>query len=130
MPERPCRDDNTTTTAPAAPEAARPLCPVCWTPFTPIGRQRYCTDACRKTAWTRKNAATRRLTETTVPQPIRRRDSTIYQCQSCETLYHGEQWCHDCNQPCTRVGLGGSCPHCAEPVALADLLDTQEPQNR
>jgi len=28
--------------------------------------------------------------------------------------------------PCTRVGLGGLCPHCDEPVALADLLDTTE----
>ncbi len=31
---------------------------------------------------------------------------------------------HDCNQPCTRIGLGGLCPHCAEPVALTDLIDT------
>jgi hypothetical protein len=49
---------------------------------------------------------------------------TIYACPTCETRYHGEQWCHDCNQPCTRVGLGGLCPHCAEPVAISDLIDT------
>ena len=42
-----------------------------------------------------------------------------------ETLaHHGEQWHHDCNQPCTRVGLGGLCPHCSELVAISDLLDT------
>ncbi len=111
MSERPCNDDNTTTSTPEPP-ADRPLCPVCWTPFTRIRRQRYCTDACRKTAWTRRHAATRQLTEAAVPQ------------------YHGEQWCHDCNQPCARVGIGGSCPHCAEPVALADLLDTKEAINR
>jgi|ERR1019366_4033029 hypothetical protein len=55
---------------------------------------------------------------------IRRRDVTIYACPTCETRYHGEQWCHDCNQPCTRVGLGGLCPRCAEPVAISDLIDT------
>jgi hypothetical protein len=51
-------------------------------------------------------------------------------CPSCATRYHGEQWCHDCNQPCTRIGLGGPCPHCDEPVTLTDLRDTTEPANR
>jgi len=131
MSERPCRDDNTTTSA-SVSEASQPLCPVCWTPFTRIRRQRYCTDACRKTAWTRRHAAntTRPIIETLVPQAIRRRDVTIYACPSCESRYHAQQWCHDCNQPCTRVGLGGLCPNCDEPVAITDLLDTQEPPNR
>ncbi|MDT4993118.1 MAG: hypothetical protein QOH97_3010, partial [Actinoplanes sp.] len=40
-PTRPWRNDNETTT----PR------PVCGTPFTPIRRQRYCTPACRQTAW-------------------------------------------------------------------------------
>jgi len=38
-------------------------------------RQRYCTDACRKTAWTRRHATT--PTETLAPQAIRRRDTTL-----------------------------------------------------
>ncbi len=58
-----------------------------------------------------------------IPPPGQRRDSTIYACPSCDTRFHGQQWCHDCNQPCTRVGLGGLCPHCLEPVALSDLFD-------
>ena len=127
MSEHPHDDDSTTTTHPAPNPTAGPspqLCPVCWTAFTRVGRQRYCTDACRKTAWTRRHATTARVTEPVVPQGIRRRDVTIYACPTCETRYHGEQWCHDCNQPCTRVGLGGLCPHCAEPVALTDLIDT------
>jgi len=129
MPERPSGDDIATTSA-ATTEPGQLLCPVCWTPFTRVRRQRYCTDSCRKTAWTRKNATTQRATETAVPQPIRRKDTTIYECPSCEIRYHGQQWCHDCNHPCTRVGLGGTCPHCDEPVTLADLLDTQEANNR
>ncbi|MBA3574523.1 MAG: hypothetical protein H0W37_06065 [Pseudonocardiales bacterium] len=128
MSEPPCRDDNTTTSA-STLQTGQLLCPICWAPFTRIRRQRYCSDACRKTAWTRRHAA-RPSTETAVPQPIRRRDTTIYACPSCESRYHGTQWCHDCNQPCTRVGLGGLCPHCDEPVALVDLLDTQEAINR
>jgi hypothetical protein len=127
MAEHPCDDDNATTTHPALGPTAGPsplLCPVCWTPFTRVGRQRYCTEACRKTAWTRRHATTLTITEPVVPQAIRRRDVTIYACPTCETRYHGEQWCHDCNQPCTRVGLGGLCPHCAEPVAISDLIDT------
>ena len=127
MADHPCDDDTTTTTAPPSHLMADPpqlLCPVCWTPFTRIGRQRYCTQGCRKTAWTRRHAYPVEVAEPAVPQGIRRRDITIYACPTCETRYHGEQWCHDCNQPCTRVGLGGSCPHCSEPVAISDLIDT------
>ena len=125
MAETPRDDDSATTTLPTTPSQQQ-LCPVCWTPFTRVGRRRYCTQACRKTAWTRRHATQVTVTEPVVPQGIRRRDVTIYECPTCETRYHGEQWCHDCNQPCTRVGLGGLCPHCllTEPVALTDLIDT------
>jgi len=102
---------------------------VCWTPFTKVGRHRYCTEGCRKTVWTRRHATPVTVAEPAVPQGIRRRDITIYACPTCETRYHGEQWCHDCNQPCTRVGLGGSCPHCSEPVAISDLIDTLTTSN-
>lgn len=132
MSEHPHDHDNTTTTHPGPNPTSGPsplLCPVCWGAFTRVGRQRYCTDACRKTPWTRRHATTltvavTAVAKTVVPQAIRRRDITIYACPTCETRYHGEQWCHDCNQPCTRVGLGGLCPHCSEPVAHTDLIDT------
>lgn len=133
MPEHPSSDDNTTTTRPTpdpAQDPSRALCPLCWTPFTRIRRQLYCTDACRKTAWARRRSATRPTAETLVPQPTRRRDITIYTCTTCETRYYGTQWCHDCNQPCTRVGLGGLCPHCDEPVAISDLLHTPDALKR
>ena len=130
MAETPRDDDNATTTLPTTPSQQQQLlCPVCWSPFTKVGRQRYCTEGCRKTAWKRRNATPVAAAEPVVPQGIRRRDVTIYQCPTCETRYHGEQWCHDCNQPCTRVGLGGSCPHCSEPVAISDLLDTLTTSN-
>ena len=132
MPEHrintPPDDDNTTTTTTPMTTTAleRLLCPVCWTPFRRVGRQRFCSDNCRKTAWARTHKIPARPVEP-VPPPGRRRDATIYSCPSCEARYHAQQWCHDYNQPCTRVGLGGLCPHCDEPVALTDLLDTPQP---
>jgi len=122
--ERPSHDDITTTSA----RHAQLRCPVCWTTFQRVRRQRYCSDNCRKTAWARRRAATPNTPPP--PPPGRRRAATIYSCPSCESRYHGQQWCPDCNQPCTRVGLGGLCPHCDEPVAIADLLDPQEALNR
>jgi len=92
-------------------------CPVCERPFTPVGRQRVCSAACRQAAW-------RRRQPTALPaMPARAtRVATVYVCPSCETRFLGEQRCPDCGLFCRRVGPGGLCPHCDEPVALADLL--------
>jgi hypothetical protein len=124
-PDTPSHDDTTTTpptTIPtSAPRPYSPLCPICWTPFTRARRRRYCSDNCRKTAWARRHATT--ALAPPIPLPGTRRDRTIYACPSCDTRYHGQQRCPDCGTFCTRVGPGGSCPHCDEPVALTDLLD-------
>jgi hypothetical protein len=48
--------------------------------------------------------------------------ATIYQCPVCDTRYLGEQWCPDCQRFCRRLGPGGPCPQCDEPVAFSDLL--------
>jgi len=110
----PSGDDSTTTSL--------PTCPVCWTAFTPVGRQRFCSGNCPKTAWSRTRRTPRPASP--VPPAGQLRAASIYHCNSCENRYLGLQWCPDCNQPCTRVGLGGSCPHCDEPVAISDLFDT------
>jgi hypothetical protein len=52
-----------------------------------------------------------------------RRTITVYQCPTCDTRYLGQQWCHDCHTPCTRLDLGGLCPHCDEPVAISDIIE-------
>ena len=49
------------------------------------------------------------------------RASVIYECPECETRYLDERRCPDCNLFTRRIGPGGSCPHCDEPVAEADL---------
>ena len=92
-------------------------CPVCHQPFVPRGRQRVCSAACRQVVWRRRH-----------PTPLAgipdrsARATTVYECPSCETRYVGVQRCPDCAVFCRRVGPGGPCPHCDEPVAVADLL--------
>lgn len=99
-------------------------CPVCGASFHRVRRQRFCCDNCRKTAWARAHGPGRAQAQPVLP-PGLRRANTLYICQSCETVYHGQQWCDDCARPCARIGSGGSCPHCDEPVAVADLIDIQ-----
>ena len=45
----------------------------------------------------------------------------IYQCPECDERYLSERRCPDCQLFCRRVGPGGLCPHCEEPVTLNDL---------
>jgi hypothetical protein len=114
-PSAPSRDDTAT-----APSGGTLACPVCRRPFLPAGRRRFCSDACRKTAW-RRHAQSSPATAA-VPPARPRRPITVYACPSCDTRYLGEQRCGDCGVFCHRVGLGGTCPHCDEPVAVADLI--------
>jgi hypothetical protein len=109
-PQIPSRDDTETTT-----------CPICRHLFTPTGRQTYCTNACRKTAYRRRHqqpAAT-----FTIPAARPRREHTIYECPTCGQRLIAEQRCPDCAIFARRVGLGGACPYCDEPVTINDLLD-------
>jgi len=91
-------------------------CPVCGQPFTPVGRQRVCSAACRQALWRRRHAdpPAAILTRATPTE-------TVYACPSCETRYLGQQRCPECGVFCRRVGPGGLCPNCDEPVAFADL---------
>jgi hypothetical protein len=100
-------------------------CPVCGTPFARVRRQRYCSDTCRRTAWRRRHAAAQ-PEPAPMPAARPRRDNTVYECGECQTRYLGEQWCDGCVRPCRRVGVGGLCPHCDEPVAIPDLLEAAE----
>ena len=90
-------------------------CEECGATFTPSGRRRYCSDACRQAAWRQRQATPIMASKTT-------RYVILYECPSCQTRYLGTQRCPDCNTFCTTVGPGGQCPHCDEPVAITDLI--------
>jgi hypothetical protein len=109
----PPRNDNETTTR----------CPVCRAAFTPIRRQRYCTPACRQAAWRARHTPPPSTPDIVIPQNISRRDITVYHCSDCDTRTLGQQWCHDCHRPRTRIDLGGLCPHCDEPITISDITD-------
>jgi hypothetical protein len=126
----PLRDDSVTI-APrprcAEPPASRDpeTCPRCGRDFRPSGRQRFCSAACRQAFWRQGHATPLPSLPVSGPRrigAIARRLTTVYQCPACDTRLLGQQRCPDCGVFCRRVGPGGPCPHCEEPVALADLL--------
>jgi hypothetical protein len=94
-------------------------CPTCSAPFVASGRQRFCSNRCRKAAYRRRHQTRVELADVPARQP--RRDITVYECPDCQTRYLGEQRCADCGLFCKRIGFGGPCPHCDEPVAVEDL---------
>jgi len=96
-------------------------CPVCGEPFSPVGRQRVCSAACRQAAWRMRHAAPLPGFPHRTP-----RAATIYECPACETRYLGVQRCSECQTFCRKIGPGGLCPSCDEPVLLADLLSSLE----
>ena len=96
-------------------------CPACGQPFTPAGRRRWCSDACRQAAWRRRHPAPAPAAALTTTPPAAR-DATIYQCPHCQERYLGQQRCDGCGTFCRRIGPGGPCPHCDEPVAIKDLI--------
>lgn len=93
-------------------------CPRCRQAFSPTGRQRFCSAACRQAAWRQRQPAPLPALPARAPKL-----ATVYECPACEIRLLGEQRCPECQVFCRRVGPGGPCPHCEEPVALADLLD-------
>jgi hypothetical protein len=116
-PERP----GTSPDAPSRNDGITIACPICQRAVPRVGRRRFRSDACRQAAW--------RARQPTAPAlpilPRSPRPATIYECPTCETRFLGEQYCPDCHTFCRRVGPGGACPHCSEPVAVSDLVADQ-----
>ena len=92
------------------------VCEQCGNRYNPSGRRRYCTDACRQAAY-----RDRHLTPGPPPPNTQTRAPIVYECSTCEQRYLDTRRCPDCNLFCRRVGPGGPCPHCDEPVAHTDL---------
>ncbi len=99
----------------------RAICPVCGRGFQSGGRRRFCSDGCRQAAWRARHPSPKEPVPPPKDGPRTTRWATVYECPSCSSRYLGEQRCPECGLFCRRVGPGGRCPHCDEPVALSDL---------
>ncbi len=111
-------------TGPSRDAGVTAVCGVCGRP-TPPGRvRRWCSPACRQAAYRRRTLPPQPTLAADLPPARSHRETTVYVCPGCDTRYLGQQRCEDCNLFTRRVGPGGPCPHCDEPVALTDL---QEP---
>ena len=111
-----------TTPTPSHDDTATTACPVCAAGYQPLGRQRFCSNTCPKTAWRPRHTpdpAPVHIPAAKAPMP-----GTVYECPTCQARYLGTQRCEDCATFCQRVGPGGLCPHCDEPVAHQDLKPT------
>jgi len=47
---------------------------------------------------------------------------TVYECPQCTQRFVGQRRCPDCNLMSRKLGLGGGCPQCDEPVLVLELL--------
>jgi hypothetical protein len=110
---------------------SRRSCPVCQATLTSI-RARYCSDACKQRAYRLRRPDRTPLDLDALAADLRSRRAlvarTVYECPACETRLLGEQRCPACHVFCRRLGVGGPCPHCDDPVTLAELLDLEEVQ--
>lgn len=94
-------------------------CEVCGRGFEARRRDaRHCSQACTQRVYRLRHQQPVALAPLPKRLPM---DYKVYQCPACETRYLGEQRCPDCGVFCNLIGPGGDCPHCGEPVAVADL---------
>jgi Zn finger protein HypA/HybF involved in hydrogenase expression len=104
----------------------KPTCPICGRHFQPTGRRRYCTPACRQQAYRLRRGGSIRyqIAEQTASLRRDRRlvERTVYECGSCGERALGEYRCEACNLMMRKLGLGGTCPDCDQPITVAELL--------
>ena len=108
-------------TPPSCNETVTALCSACGGPL-PAGRPRTtCSDACRQAAWRRRHQNPRPSVDA-LPSTLRTPDHTVYECPSCDSRALGGQRCDDCATFMRRLGPGGLCPCCDEPITIDELL--------
>ncbi len=109
MPETPWRDVGVT-----------PGCGFCGQAL-PAGARLWCSPAHRQAAYRRRHQPAPVLNA--LPAARSRTEATVYECGGCGERFIGTQRCETCNLFARRIGTGGSCPHCDEPVAIAELVE-------
>ena len=100
---------------PVRDDSATARCGLCGENLAGRGDKQWCSTRCRQKAWRQAQAAP--------PAPVVvAKSDTVYQCDNCDARYLGAQRCDACNTWCRRLGPGGLCPCCDEPIAVEDLL--------
>jgi hypothetical protein len=111
------------TGSPSCHDGATMACPVCERRFVPTGRRRFCSNACRSLAYRRRRDAGR--ASVVVPVGRTKRPITVYECDNCGRRALGEQRCEECGTFMRRLGIGGCCPSCDEPISVSELVDQE-----
>ncbi len=120
----PCQLDSSSLPPPESPsrnDGVTIACARCGRPVPPAGRRRFCSDACRQAAFRQRHRTSATIIAVLARTQPTSRATTVYECPAGGTRFLGEQRCVECNVFCRRIGPGGACPHCEEPVAIADL---------
>lgn len=103
---------------------ATTVCPQCGSRFTPLGRRRWCSDACRQSAWRLRRAAPR----PTQPAKI----DTVYECPQCQTATWAPNAATTATPGPAASDRADPAPHCDDIVAVIDLVADNQyspPQN-
>jgi hypothetical protein len=95
-------------------------CQHCAQPLPTARSRTTCSDACRQALWRRRHQP-EHVRPDALPIGAPRRPVTVYECASCGLRQLGDQYCHECNTFMHTIGVGGTCPHCNEPVAHTEL---------
>lgn len=101
--------------------SAAATCPVCQGTFVASKNKMFCGKLCKDTAYRRRKQSVFRP----VPSARPRRAVTVYECDGCGERSLGSQRCEECRTFMRKLGLGGLCPHCDEPVTVIDLLNKE-----
>ena len=109
-----------TPTPPGDVSVTAPGCPACGQPLPASRSRRFCSPACRQSAYRRRHQDA--PPQTPLPTRRSRLEGTLYLCPQCDTRYLAEQWCPDCSRPCRRLGAGGTCPSCEEMITVQELI--------
>jgi hypothetical protein len=95
-------------------------CLTCGGPLPPGRPRSTCSDRCRQAAWRRRHQTGTAATQTLPPShPVKAQ--TVYECPTCGTRLLGQQRC-DCGSFMRRLGRGGTCPSCDEPITIEEVL--------
>ncbi|MGQ0680036.1 MAG: hypothetical protein ACT4OM_10365 [Actinomycetota bacterium] len=109
--------------SPSRGGSAAATCPVCKGTFAASGSKLFCGKLCKDTAYRRRKQS--KSGPINVPPARPRRAITVYECDECGERSLGSQRCDQCRTFMRKLGLGGLCPHCEEPVTVFDLLESE-----